>query len=120
MLCRKWRRTESHLLGKIWATGLFVWIQILLLGNALPLIDKGGLFPSRAFMRFGRLTANWKPFPSEAVAMSAIYGFVTLLLIFILASIITPTADNQLRGWRRARKQGASSLPRLADAATGF
>ena len=31
MLCRKWRRIESHLLGKLWATGFFIWIQILLL-----------------------------------------------------------------------------------------
>jgi hypothetical protein len=31
MLCRKWRRAESHLLGKLWATGFFIWIQFLLL-----------------------------------------------------------------------------------------
>jgi hypothetical protein len=41
MLCRKWRRSESHLLGKLWATGFFIWIQVLLLGNALPLIEPG-------------------------------------------------------------------------------
>jgi hypothetical protein len=28
--------------------------------------------------------------------------------------------ETQLRGWRRARKQGASALRALADAATGF
>ena len=120
MLCRKWRRTESHLLGKIWAAGFFIWIQVLLLGNALPLIDSGKLFPSQGFSGFVRLSTGWKPQPSEAVAMSGIFGFVTLLLIFILAGIITPSAENQIRGWRRARKQGASSLPLLADAATGF
>jgi hypothetical protein len=120
MLCRKWRRAESHLLGKLWATGFFVWVQILLLGNALPLIEPGTLFPSRGFFRMVRLTTSWTPSPSEAVAMSGIYGFVTLVLIFILAVIITPSADNQLRGWRRARKQGGSSLPPLADAATAF
>jgi hypothetical protein len=48
MLCRKWRRSESHLLGKLWATGFFIWIQFLLLGNALPLIDPGLLFPHAA------------------------------------------------------------------------
>ena len=63
---------------------------------------------------------NWKPQPMEAVAMSGIYGLVTLLLIFVLAGIITPSAEHQLRGWRRARKQGAAALPRLADAATAF
>lgn len=120
MLCRKWRRAESHLLGKLWATGFFIWIQILLLGNALPLIDPGNLFPSRAFFRIVRAMPNWAPEPMEAVAMSGIYGVATLALIFVLAGIITPTAENQLRGWRRARKQGASSLPRLADAATAF
>ena len=51
MLCRKWRRSESHLLGKLWATGFFIWIQVLLLGNALPLIEPGNLFPSRAVSR---------------------------------------------------------------------
>lgn len=120
MLCRKWRRSESHLLGKLWATGFFVWIQILLLGNALPLIDPGNLFPSRAFYQMVRVMPNWAPMPTEAVIMSGIYGLVTLLLIFVLGSIITPSADRQIRGWRRARKQGASSLPRLSDAATGF
>ena len=120
MLCRKWRRVESHLLGKLWATGFFVWIQFLLLGNALPLIEPGQLFPSRAFTRMVRLIPNWRPDPMEAVGMSGLYGLVTLSLIFVLGAIITPSAENQLRGWRRARKQGASSLMPLADAATGF
>jgi hypothetical protein len=122
MLCRKWRRSESHLLGKIWATGFFIWIQILLLGNALPLIDPGELFPSRGYSRLVRFmpVPNWAPQRPEAVAMSGLYGFVTLLLIFLLAAIITPSSENQLRGWRRARKQGASALPQLADASTSF
>ena len=120
MLCRKWRRTESHLLGKLWAAGFFVWIQILLLGNALPLIEPGNLFPTKEFIRITRLTRDWAPHPMEAVGMSGIYGLVTLALIFVLAGIITPSGENQLRGWRRARKQGESALPRLADAATAF
>jgi hypothetical protein len=120
MLCRKWRRSESHLLGKLWATGFFIWIQILLLGNALPLIEPGNLFPSRAFNRMIRIAPNWAPQPMEAVAMSGLYGVVTLMLIYVLGGIITPSADHQLRGWRRARKQGASRLPRLGDAATAF
>src|SRR5678816_2963976 len=120
MLCRKWRRAESHLLGKLWATGFFIWIQFLLLGNALPLIDPGLLFPSRAFMGMVRMSRIWQPAPEEAVGMSALYGLVTLLLILQLGSIITPSVETQRRGWRRARKQGASALRPLADAATGF
>ncbi|WP_193214107.1 hypothetical protein [Luteolibacter marinus] len=120
MLCRKWRRHESHLLGKLWAIGFFVWIQLLLLGNALPLIDSGSLFPSRAFNRMMRIIPDWQPDPGEAVAMSGIFGLVTLLLIFLLATIITPSSDHQIRGWRRARKEGAKALPLLSDAATGY
>ncbi len=120
MLCRKWRRAEAHLLGKTWATGFFIWIQVLLLGNALPLIEPGNLFPSRAFSRMIRIAPDWAPEPFEAVAMSGVYGFFTLILMFILGGIITPTPDNQLRGWRRARKNGQNSLPWMSDASTGF
>jgi len=120
MLCRKWRRSESHLLGKLWATGFFIWIQILLLGNALPLIDPGILFPSRGITRMVRVLPDWQPHPMEAVSMCGLYGAVTLVLMFVLTGIITPSADYQMRGWRRARKHGASSLPFLEDAATSF
>ena len=120
MLCRKWRRSESHLLGKLWATGFFIWIQILLLGNALPLIEPGNLFPSRGFTQFVNIKLLGPPSSWEAMIMCGIYGLVTMLLVFVLAGIITPSLDNQARGWRRARKQGAASLPRLSDAATSF
>lgn len=122
MLCRRWKRAESHLLGKIWATGFFIWIQILLLGNALPLVEGGDLFPSRA-LRNGIMNIAGgpvEPQPMEAVVMSGVYGLFTLLLIFLLGGIITPTPENQIKGWRRARKQGRSSLPFLSDAATSF
>ncbi len=120
MLCRRWRWAESHLMGKLWAVGFFVWIQILLLGNALPLIDPGNLFPSRGFSQFARIDFNWKPDPNEAVFMSGLYGLVSLALMFILMSIITPTRDRQLQGWRRARKMGESRIPRLSEAASSF
>ena len=120
MLCRKWRRSESLLLGKIWATGFFIWVQILLLGNALPLIDPGNLFPSREFSRRIFESSGWAPNTWEAVAMSGVYGFATLVLLFIVTRIITPSAEIQIRGWRRVRKEGRTSLPVLSDAATAF
>ena len=120
MLCRRWRRTESLLLGKIWAAGFFVWIQILLLGNALPLIEPGNLFPSREISRRLLDWSGWAPKASEAVAMSGLYGLVTLILLCGMAQIITPSAEIQIRGWRRVRKQGGQSLPVLADSATAF
>lgn len=120
MLCRKWRRIESHLLGKLWATGFFIWIQVLLLGNALPLVDSGDLFPSHGFTRFTRVKQFWAPLPAETVAMCAGFGLVTLALIFVLGGMITPARETQLRGWRQTRKLGADSLGLLQDAATSF
>ncbi len=52
--------------------------------------------------------------------MSGTYGLAILLFLFILIRIITPFADIQIRGWRRARKQEKTSLPLLSDAATVF
>jgi hypothetical protein len=52
--------------------------------------------------------------------MSGVYGFFSLGLVFVLAGIITPSSDHQIRGWRRARKQGETSLPFLSDASTAF
>lgn len=118
MLCRKWRRAESHLLGKLWAVLFFIWIQALLLGNALPLVDGGLLFPSRGFSRFTGGGHNWAPEPMEAVGMSGIYGVVTLLVLYLLTGLITPSPELQVRGWRRARKKGGVSLPFFSDEAT--
>ncbi|WP_035615136.1 hypothetical protein [Haloferula sp. BvORR071] len=120
MLCRKWRNSDSHLLGKLWATGFFIWIQVLFLGNALPLIEPGKIFPTRAFSRMIRLGPEWQPHGEEAVALSGIYGVVTLMLLFLFATMVTPSLDNQIRGWRRARKQGDTGLPVRSDPATGF
>lgn len=120
MLHRKWHRAESHLLDKLWTAGFYLWIQILFLGNALPLIEPGELFPSRGLRRFVAIGPDWLPQPGEAVAMSGIYGFASLILLFILAGIVTPNADHQIRGWRRARKQGRNTVPFLSDPATSF
>jgi hypothetical protein len=120
MLWRRWRKAESHLLGKVWAVGLMVWTQVMLLGNALPLIPTGLVFPSRGFQ--GRVMGGrgWEPSVSEGMAMIGLYGLVALMLVLVLTSIITPTQDGQVRGWRRARKLGLARPPWFSDAATGF
>lgn len=112
MLCRKWKEGESHLLGKLWATGFFIWVQTLLLGNALPLIEPGNIFPNWTYWFSNR--------KEEAVVMCGLYGVVTLSLLFILSGIITPSFDHQIRGWRSARKQNRSRLALLEDAATSY
>lgn len=122
MLCRKWRSDELHLLGKVWATAFFAWIHVLLLGNALPLIGPGLLFPSRQFAEMVRGPAQqaWSPPIEEAAVMSGLYGLVTLLLICIIASIITPSVDQQKKGWRRVRQQGLARPAWTTDAASSW
>lgn len=116
MLCRKWRRSEAHLLGKGWALMFFVWLQIVLLGNALPLIDSGKIFPTHVV----RAVTSWSPKTNEAVMMSGVYGVVSLLFIYVLAGMITPSRQVQVCGWRRARKLGRTRLERGSDAVTSF
>lgn len=123
MLWRRWQKADCHLLGKFAATALFGWFQVMLLGNALPLMDVGDLFPSREFSRrFGRLvnpdSRFWSPETWEATVMIGVYGLVTLTSLWWLTFIISADSHGQVRGWRRARKFGNSKLPVLSDAAT--
>ncbi len=122
ILWRRWRRAESHLLGKAWATGLFAWIQLVLLGNALPLVQDGYLFPSKGLDRWtGRFNVgDWYPRQQEAIGMTFVFGVVSLAFLWILTLMITPNADGRLRGWRRARKLGQKRLSPLSDPATSF
>ncbi|MFT5126511.1 MAG: hypothetical protein ACI8W8_000105 [Rhodothermales bacterium] len=125
MLWRRWRRSDSHLLGKLGAVSLFAWIQLAFLGSALPLIDTGELFPSRELKRrFGRfmmdLPAAWSPTASEAMAMIAAYGTVTVAILWWMTSIIAASRDVQIKGWRRARKLAQPRLAILSDAASSI
>ena len=121
MLARRWRRKESHLLGKGWALGLFAWLQALLLGNALPLVESGDLYPSRALRRFTfLLQQDWHPEGMEAVALAGTYGLITLLMIWVFTVMITPSTETQRRGWLRARKLGHTRLHLGSDPATSF
>ncbi|MCU0794408.1 MAG: hypothetical protein MUF31_00575 [Akkermansiaceae bacterium] len=120
MLCRRWRRSESHLLDKGWATGFFVWTQVLLLGNALPQVEPGNLFPSRGLTGLVGFARPQPPDANEAVAVIGVYGVFTVVMLWVFASMITPTAERQRAGWRRARKQGRKRLPVAGDAASGF
>ena len=119
MLCRRWRRTESLLLGKISATVFFLWILVQLLGNALPLIEPGTIFPSRNLPLFLRWLGQFDQ-SKEAVALASIFGVIVVTLLWVLTNLITPSLEMQVKGWRRARKRGESRLAFLADPATAF
>lgn len=122
MVWRRWRQVESHLLGKTWATGLFAWMQVLLLGNALPLIESGLIFPSVSLR--GRLGGLYEdkinPTLAEGIAMTGLYGLVSLLLLLVLTFLITPSQDTQWRGLRRAKKLVLPRVPRFSDAASSL
>jgi hypothetical protein len=123
MLWRRWRRSESHLLGKAWATVFFGWVQLVLLGNALPLIESGALFPSRGFNSFlgrFRIRGSWQPEPWEPVIMVGCYGVVTLAILWVMMLMVSPNAETRLRGWRRVRKLGQRRFSLIADPATAF
>ena len=122
MVWRKWRRNESHLLGKSWAVALFGWIQLVVLGNAFPLIATGDLFPSRNVGGFFRKIQEplWEPDAMEAVLMAGVFGLVALILIMVLLFVITPEYETQVRGWRRARKLSQTRLPFFGDSASSF
>jgi hypothetical protein len=115
MLCRKWRQEEAHLLSQFWAVATFIAVQVVLLGHALPLIDPGDLFPSRNFRWFTSQAIDWKPDNKEALAMIAVYGLFTTGLACVLTGIVTPDRERQIRGWRRAFKNGEDRLPAFGD-----
>lgn len=119
MLWRRWYRAESHLMGKVGAVGLFAWIQIMLLGNALPLISSGEVFPSNNSSKWMKsMGRDWYPDAEETVGMTGAYGVVTLLILWLMVSFITPNRDRQIRGWRRARKLGQARLSPGSDPST--
>jgi hypothetical protein len=117
MLCRRWRDANAHLCGKLWAAGFFLWVQILLLGNALPLIDSGKIFPTQQFSRYSYLMQgrSWHPEKWEAMAMILVYGMLMLIMLWVMSALVTPGYETIVNGWRRARKQGRVRLPFLAD-----
>lgn len=123
MLCRRWRRQDSHLMGKVGAVGLFGWIQLVLLGNSLPLIESGSLFPSQEFRRrFGQFSGDrfrdWQPGSEDMLFMLSAFGIVTMLMLWLMSFLIIPNHEGLVRGWRRARKQGQSQLSALSDPST--
>lgn len=123
MLWRRWYRAESHLLGKVGAVGLFAWVQVMLLGNALPLIEAGDVFPSSAQRKWAYFRFQgyeWVPEPEEVVLMAGAYGIVTMLILWTMVLMITPNRDRQIRGWRRTRKLETNRLSPGSDPATSF
>ena len=128
MVWRKWCRAESHLLSKIWGLLVFVWIQVLIIGNAVPMAEDGDLFPSQNLQRTqvaGKFMQemerrlieilNNNPHLMEGAAITFVFAINLLLVIALLVIMMTPNADNQVRGLRRALRNRRGTAPRLSD-----
>ncbi len=119
MLWRRWRNAESHILGKGYAVGLMIWLQFIMLGNGLPLIESGRVFPSLASIP--TLPKNLKVMSgSELLPVLSIYGLVGLLITLLLVTVITPDKQVQITALRRSQKLSLRLVPPFSDGATSF
>ncbi len=118
MVWRKWRQADSHLLSKGWAILVFGWLGVLQMGNALPGIKDGSLFPTS----IGRMFRGnpEQPRPGDAFQICGFYGVLLLILLVIFIVMLTPSHDAQSRGLRRAAKLGRSRAPFFADESSAF
>jgi hypothetical protein len=128
MVWRKWKRAESHLLSKFWGLVVFGWIHLLIVGNAVPMAEDGDLFPSQNFQRT-QLSAKIQmemerrhvaipkadPHVWEGSFITLVFAINLMLVIMLLVIMMTPTADNQVQGLRRAGKRGRMGAPLMAD-----
>ena len=119
ILVRRWRDEQAHLLGKGYAVGFLIWIQVILLGNVLPLLERGSIVTSvlkrRGFFMPDVLSISGR---YEARALGILYGVISLLLLLPVISCITPQEDAQMIAFRRRKKFAQSHIPFFADGAT--
>lgn len=121
MVWRKWRDAESHLLSKPWALMAFTWLCFLPIGNALPGIEDGSLFPVRDMRsRFFSRGSPGDPGLMEAGLITGFYGLLMLSLLILLTVMLTPSADGQARGLQRASKLGRRGAPFFSDESSAF
>jgi hypothetical protein len=119
MLARRWRDEQAHLLGKGYAVGWLLWLQVILLGNVLPLLESGRVFSGMLGARtelaraFSRL-----PGQAEARVLAVIYGVISLWILLPIISCMTPREPTQMVAFRRRKKFSQSRIPWLADGAT--
>lgn len=119
MLVRRWRDEEAHLLGKGYAVGWLLWLQIILLGNVLPLVEHGRVFMGM----FGVATNLSREFsrmagPVEARVLAVLYGLISLMILLPVITCITPRESTQMVAFRRRKKFEQRHVPWLADGAT--
>ena len=127
MIRRKWIDSGRHPIGKGTALGLLVGTSIVVLGNLLPLIEDGRVFPSTMMKSAGpgvsrALIRSLVPESSAAEAglLVGLLSMVLLLLGMFLLLQILPTRGEAIRGWRRAARLGWKQLPWRGDEASAL
>jgi hypothetical protein len=119
MLVRRWRDEEAHLLGKGYAVGWLLWLQVILLGSVLPLVERGRVFlgffgtASDLARQVSRLAG-----PVEAWFLAVIFGVISLLILLLIISCMTPQEPTQMIAFRQTKKFGWRRLSWLTDGAT--
>lgn len=128
MVRQKWLDAARHTLGKFPALVVMTGVAVLVLGNLLPLITDGRVFPTRLLKSgldsgLGRaIILGMVPKSSAAEAgmlVALLAMLLTVLGVFLLLQI-TPTRFEAIRGWRRAARLGQPRLPWLSDEATAL
>jgi hypothetical protein len=123
MVCRRWQIPDCQLLGKIGALVSFVWMQAVLLGTSLPLIESGRIFAlgrrfaGSALDGTSRSTSALGGEVVDGASIIGIYGMITLVLLWVWTSMVAPSPLIQRKGWQRAAKLGQARLPYFSDAA---
>lgn len=118
VLLRRWRDEHANPLGKLWAPLLCGGVQLLLLGNALPLVDQGHFLraPTR-LAQFNPLVRAMDTPVARAYLIAAVYGLVSLVLAAILLHVTIAPRQRIDSALRRALRSGRR-VPWWADGAS--
>jgi ABC-type transport system involved in multi-copper enzyme maturation permease subunit len=116
MLVRRWRDEESHLLGKGYAVCFLAWLQTLLVGNLLPVLERGRVFTELLESRL-ELSRNFRRMSgfAEAQLITVLYGVLGILVLIPIISCISPKESIQMLELRRAKKFERRWIPPFAD-----
>lgn len=121
ILVRRWRDEQAHLLGKGYAVAWLIWMQVILLGNVLPLLDKGRILTGMLGKQTDvARTLSQMSGTVEAQVLIVLYGIISLLLLKPVILSITPQADIQMVAFRRQKKFGQRGIPWLSDGASAL
>lgn len=114
IVLRKWRDESLHVFSKTTGLGLYLVIQVLLVGCIWPFV---------ADLEQFRQLYWFKEYETSSVVMLRLMWAILaidIVLAVVLLAMMTPTQEGLLRALRRARKLGHRSLGLLNDGANSL